>query len=120
MELIQVNLKRYNFMKVKKGKVRTTDAENVQLQQLFLAEGFTFLSGRNVPHIHSGMDFFYFNNQSNGAKIISWGSKASKGNNQNPFNLVFYSGEDWFKMKRFKEYSFSEIIEKFGKKDEPF
>jgi hypothetical protein len=33
---------------------------------------------------------------------------------------VFYSGEDWFKIKRFKEYSFSEIIKKFGKKAEPF
>ncbi len=107
-------------MKVKRGKVRTTDAENVQLQQLFLAEGFTFLNGRNVPHINSGMDFFYFNNQSNGAKIISWGSKSDTHDNRNPFKPVFYSGEDWFKIKRFKEYSFSEIIKKFGKKAEPF
>jgi len=94
-------------MKNKSGKVKTTNEQNIQLQKLFLANGYKFLNGRTEPHIRDNLDFFYFNK----FKIIYLDSEYSIHTNRNPFNLRMWDGEIHFKKQKVKEYDANELIE---------
>jgi hypothetical protein len=80
------------------GKIRTTTFENIELQKLFLKNGFSFLDGSKEVKERDNLDYFYFEKN-----IISLGSKEDMYNNRNPFNLKYFDGETNFRNKKLKE-----------------
>jgi hypothetical protein len=95
------------FIMLKKGKVQTNTQQNIQLQKIFIEKGFSFMNGRKEPHIRANLHFFYFNYEN---KEIALGSKNDSYNNGNIFNLKFYTGLEYFKKHKNKEYKFEELI----------
>ena len=88
------------------GKARTTNEQNIILQRLFIEKGFRFFNGRDVPHDRDDLDFFYFDKTKG---IISLGSKSWQHSNCNYFKQKYWSGEQHFIQKRYKELSFEDV-----------